>query len=112
MVTRALALTLSNPRIGGSLRSSIHIPTRMMCIASWAHAVSASDLPVCVVRGSWGRASFASLGPGEFCISLRRVFADHLIISRKQKPRARFCPEFSPFLAHFFAELTDELSRQ
>ena len=29
-----------------------YIPTRMMCIASWAHAASASDLPVCVVRGA------------------------------------------------------------
>ena len=31
--------------------------------------------------------------------------------SHKQKP-AQVCSEFAPFLAHFFAELSDEISRQ
>ena len=71
-----------------------------------------------------GEFSFASLtlsrgisgAGGEFCISLRRVFPDHLIISRKQKPGVRLCSDFSSFLARcsliFFAECSDELSRQ
>ena len=53
---------------------------------------------------------------GEFCISLRRVFPDHLLISRKQKRGVPFCSDFSSFLARssliFFAECSDELSRQ